>query len=110
MEASWAPVCERVANDRALSEVLSLDSIRVVASLALTREAALSESIERQRARLASRLVQGGLFDRRAERDAQSQRDLVEQALSRCSERRADLERLARTTVTIRPAFSLIPW
>ena len=110
VEASWAPVCERVANDRALSEVLSLDSIRVVASLTLIRDAALSESIERQRARLASRLVQGGLFDRRAERDAQSQRDLVEQALSRCSERRAALERLARTTVTIRPAFSLIPW
>ena len=110
VEASWAHVCEWAANDPALGEVLSLDSIRVVASLALSREAALSASIERQRARLASRLVQGGLFDRRAERDAQSQRDLVEQALARCSERRTALERLTRTTVTIRPAFSLIPW
>lgn len=110
VEGSWAAVCEWAAKHPALGDVLSLESIRAAASLALTREVALSRSIERQRARLAAHLVQGGLFDRRAERVAQSQRDLVEQALSRCSERRTALEWLARTTVTIRPAFSLIPW
>lgn len=110
VDMSWTRVRDCIANDRTVREVLSLDSIRAVASLALEREAALANEVERRRARLASRLVQGALFDRRAERDAQAQRELIEQALSRCRERRAALERLDRSTVTIRPGFALVPW
>ncbi len=106
----WDGVRGQVANDPALAGILSLDSIRRVASLALQREAALADDIVRRRAHLAASLVQGGLFDRRAEREAQSRRELLDHALSRFGERKAALERLARTTVTIRPAFVLIPW
>ena len=106
----WDSVRSHVASDAALAGILSLDSIRTVASLGLKREAALADDIERRRARLAAGLVQGGLFDRRAERDAQSRRELLDLVLSRFGERKAALERLARTTVTVRPAFVLIPW
>jgi superfamily II DNA or RNA helicase len=106
----WERVRGHVANDAALARVLSLDSIRTVASLALKREAALADGIVRRRARLAASLVQGGLFDRRAERDALFRRELLDHALSRFGERKAALERLNRTRVAIRPAFVLIPW
>ena len=70
----------------------------------------MANGIERRHARLASHLVQGALFDRRAERHAEAQRDLAEHALARCRERRAALEKQRRATVNVRPAFALVPW
>jgi len=109
VDLSWARVRECVENDH-LQNAQWLDSIRAVASLALKREAAVANGIARRHARLAAHLVQGALFDRRAERHAAAQRDLAEHALARCRERQAALERLRRTTVIFRPAFALVPW
>ena len=110
IEMSWAGIREQLANDCALHNILFPDSMHACAALALKRETALAQAIERRQARLASRLVQRGLFDRRAEREAQSQRELLEQALLRCGERRGTLERLENLTVVVRPAFASVPW
>lgn len=110
VDLSWPWIRERLADNGALHEAVFTASIRTAASLALKRETAIADAIEHQHARLAVRLVQKGLFDRRAERSAQSQRDLLEQALGRCRERRAALERLTCPAVSVRPAFALVPW
>ena len=60
---------------------------------------------------MASHLLQGSLFDRRGEREATAQRELLEQALSRCHARIEELHRRrAATAFSTRPAFSLITW
>ena len=93
-----------------LTELLS-DSIHAPVALALDREHAIERDIDRRHARMAATLIQGALFDRRTERDAHSQRELIDQALSRCHARIAELQRLRHiTSAAIRPAFSLIAW
>ncbi|MNC95276.1 hypothetical protein D3C83_123580 [compost metagenome] len=57
---------------------------------------------------MAAGLIQGALFDRRAEREALAQRDVANQALARCRTRMRALERLDEMAVTVRPAFALI--
>jgi hypothetical protein len=110
IEMSWAGIREHLTNDDALHNILFPEAPQASVALALKRETAVARAIERQQARLASRLVQRGLFDRRAERDAQSRRELLAQALLRCRERRATLARLENLTVEVRPAFALVPW
>jgi hypothetical protein len=77
----------------------------------LEREQAIARAIQEHHARLASQLLQHSLFDRRVEREAAAQRELLEQALSRCHTRTEELHRRrAAATITTRPAFSLITW
>jgi hypothetical protein len=60
---------------------------------------------------MASRLLQGSLFDRQVEREATAQRELLRQALLRCRSRIEELHRRrAAAVITTRPAFSLITW
>ncbi len=60
---------------------------------------------------MAASLLQGGLFDRRTEREATAQRELLEMALTRCRTRTEELQqRQAAAVITSRPAFSLISW
>ena len=60
-------------------------------SLAIRRETAIARELEQQRARLASSLVQPGLFDRRAERAATVRHATLDEALGRCTRRIAEL-------------------
>ena len=62
-------------------------------SLAVRRERAIAGHLEQQRARLASSLLQPGLFDRRAERAAAAQNAVLDEALERCRLHVAELER-----------------
>ena len=69
-------------------------------SLAVRREQAIADDIEQQRARLASSLLQPGLFDRRAERAAAAQNATLDEALERCRLRLTELDRQHRITAT----------
>jgi superfamily II DNA or RNA helicase len=65
-------------------------------TLAIRREHAIADHLERQRARLATSLLQPGLFDRRAERAASARNATLDEALGRCRRRLAELERYGR--------------
>lgn len=83
---------------------------RTVAT-AIARERAIARGAESHHARLAANLVQGALFDRRAERHAALQRDVLEGVLARCHVRILELQRRRLVTAgAIRPAFSLMTW
>jgi hypothetical protein len=60
------------------------------------RETGLLHALQRHQARLCAGLVQGGLFDRRAERASAAQSALLEEALAQSHDRQAQL--LARLT------------
>jgi superfamily II DNA or RNA helicase len=110
LDASWTQIQNSVAVDRGrLADLLS-GSIRAPAALAMDRERAIARDIDRRHARMAATLIQGALFDRRTERDATSQRELIDEAMSRCHQRIAELHRLRDVTTAVRPAFSLIAW
>ena len=86
-------------------------SVRRSAARALQRERAIAGGLTHQRARMAAGLVQGGLFDRRIERDTVAQRDLLEHALAGCLTRIDELQRCqSASAVASRPAFALISW
>jgi hypothetical protein len=111
LDASWKQLQKSIALDRGhLAELLS-GSIHTPVALALDREHAVARDIDRRHARMAATLIQGALFDRRTERESHSQRELIDQALSRCHTRIAELHRLRHVTLAAaRPAFSLIAW
>jgi hypothetical protein len=77
-------------------------------SLALERERAIAEALRQQRARLATSLLQPGLFDRRAERAAAAQNATVDQALERSSHRLAELGRSGPISIDCRLAFGVV--
>jgi ERCC4-related helicase len=60
----------------------------------IAREGAMLGSLQARRGRLAAPLVQPGLFDRRAMRDAEAQQRLVEAAAAESAMRVAALERM----------------
>jgi hypothetical protein len=86
-------------------------AVETSSSRVLDREHAIATAVEQHRARMASAMVQGALFDRRGEREAGAQRETLEQTLARCHARIAELQRsrVARA-VAVRPAFSLVAW
>jgi hypothetical protein len=84
--------------------------LQTSAARALQREGAIARALERHHARLAASLLQGGLFDRRTEREAAAQRELLEMALTRCRTRTDELQQRQAAVITSRPAFSLISW
>jgi superfamily II DNA or RNA helicase len=110
IDASWTQVQNSIAVDRGRLADLVSDSIHAPVALALDREHAIARDIDRRHARMAATLIQGALFDRRTEREAHSQRELIDQALGRCHRRIAELHRLRHVTSAVRPAFSLIAW
>jgi hypothetical protein len=63
------------------------------------RERSIVRALEANQARLAGSLLQPGLFDRRAERAANAQAALVNEALSRAAARIAELEATARPVI-----------
>ena len=65
-------------------------ALQAPVALAISREQAIIGGAERRHARLAAALVQGGLFDRHAERQAAADSASLDELLSRC------LARLAR--------------
>ena len=106
LDESWAAV-EQIARACPPTHE-ALMGLRVAAALALRRERAIARGIERRHGRMAAGLIQGALFNRRAEREALARRDVANQALARCRTRIRALERLDEMAVTIRPAFALI--
>jgi len=109
-ERAWKQIQDHINSDGELLAGLTR-RLRASVSVPLERERSIARAIQEHRARIASRLRQGSLFDRRAEREATSQRELLEQALSRCHARIEELHcRRSATTISTRPAFSLITW
>ena len=80
---------QRLLTDAARSMHASL-------TLAARREQAIVRTLTDHRARLAAGLLQRGLFDRRAERNAAAQTAIVDQALGRCAARLRALDLLTR--------------
>ena len=108
---SWKLVRRHVEGDHSGLVDLHTPSLRTAAAIALERERAISFAVGRQHARMAASLLQVGLFDRRIEREAAAQRELLEQALSRCHARIEELQRKqVASIITTRPAFALISW
>ena len=86
-------------------EASQRQSLRV----AIQREMAIARHASHRHARIASALLQRGLFDRRGDREAVLQRDLLQQALAAGRERLDELNR--RQTLSaggVRLAFSLV--
>jgi superfamily II DNA or RNA helicase len=77
-------------------------------SLAAARERAIAHGVRQQRARLATSLVQPGLFDRRAERAAAAQNATLDAVLERCRQRLAELDRLQTVSVDRRLVFGVV--
>jgi superfamily II DNA or RNA helicase len=108
-DRSWKHARNRVLNDGRFAD--SLGAWLQTAGTLLAREKAIARGIEERRGRMAASLVQRALFDHRAEREAISQRELLQQALSRCRMRIEELHRRQTATeITSRPAFALITW
>jgi len=111
VDESWEVIRNHVniEHDRVTGHLIGW--LRTSAVRALERENAIARALERHHARLAAALLQGGLFDRRIEREAAAQRELLEMALTRCRTRIDELrQRQAAAVMTSRPAFSLISW
>jgi superfamily II DNA or RNA helicase len=74
------------------------------------RERAIAERLTGANARMAAPLVQAGLFDRRALRDAQAQRQVMEAAAARAAARIEALQRMLAMTAGDRTlVFALAP-
>ena len=104
-DASWNQL-RQVLMRECLGTTVETSSPRTLA-----REHAIASAVEQRHARIASVLVQGALFDRRGEREAGAQREMLEHARVRCHTRIADLQRARiAAAVAVRPAFSLVAW
>lgn len=111
VDQSWTQVRKHVSIEHSRVTGHLLARLRTSAARALEREGAIARALERHHARLAVSLLQGGLFDRRTEREAAAQRELLEMALTQCRTRTVELrQRQAAAVITSRPAFSLISW
>jgi superfamily II DNA or RNA helicase len=84
-------------------------SLHAFLELSARRERALAETLESERARLSSALLQRGLFDRRAERHVAAQSAVLAEALLKCQTRLSEIA--AATQIAAEPgqlAFVLI--
>ena len=110
VEGTWKQVRDHITHDEPTLAGLAR-WLRTSVKVPLEREHAIARAIQERRARMASHLLQGSLFDRQAEREATAQRELLKQALSRCRSRIEELHRRrAAAVITTRPAFSLFTW
>ena len=111
LDGSWKQARRHIEGDHVRLGNVHAQALRAPAAIALERERAIATALERQRARMAASLLQGGLFDRRIEREAVAQRELLDHALSRCHTRIEELQRRQTASVIAnRPAFALISW
>ena len=111
VDESWTLVRNHVRIEHSRVTDHLVRWLRTSAARGLEREDAIARALERHHARIAASLLQGGLFDRRTEREATAQRELLEMALTRCRTRTEELkQRQAAAVITSRPAFSLISW
>jgi hypothetical protein len=101
LEPAVTPLTERL-----LSSLLPL--LDRAGSLATARERAIADGLRQQRARLATSLLQPGLFDRRAERAAAAHTATLDDALERCTQRLAELARCDSISVERRLVFGLV--
>jgi hypothetical protein len=86
-----------------------MDRVRAASIAAAARERAIASELETRHARLASTLVQRGLFDRRLEHDAASRRQVFTEAMAVCRARLAALERAqAAMVAVVEPAFAIL--
>ena len=84
-------------------------AMRAQTGLARAREEAIITGLERRHARLAASLLQPALFGRRhVDRDTAAQRAVVQEALKRCRQRLAFLERHHPVAGSAAPAFAVI--
>jgi len=84
-------------HERAQGLLSSLvDSLRSPLALALDRERAIERELLAARARLSALLVQPGLFDRRAMRESDAQRAVLDEALDRCRSQLDEIAALGR--------------
>jgi superfamily II DNA or RNA helicase len=110
VDASWRPVQEAVAIQHGPAAHAVSDPLRASTALAFEREQAIAREIAQQDARMAAHLLQPGLFDRRAQRQAAALREVIDNALAHCHGRLAELQRQRAAAVALRPAFALIAW
>jgi hypothetical protein len=101
LDSALTPLTERL-----LSSLLPL--LNQTRSLASERERAIADGLRQQRARLATSLLQPGLFDRRAERAAAAQNATLDEALERCTHRLAELSRCDSISVDRRLVLGLV--
>ncbi|HEU4689788.1 MAG TPA: hypothetical protein VFS23_15555, partial [Vicinamibacterales bacterium] len=86
-----------------------LSSLHPFLEQAARRERALAETIGLERARLSAALLQRGLFDRRAERQAAAQTAILDEALLRCRTRLSEIDAASQIVAEPRQlAFVLI--
>jgi hypothetical protein len=83
---------ERLHHDRQRALARLGVSLREYLDLAARRERAIVGALQAERARLSASLLQGSLFDRRAERARAAQSAVLDEALLRC---RARLDEVA---------------
>jgi hypothetical protein len=105
LTANLEPAVAPLTRHLLLSLLPVLDRVR---SLAVERETAIADALRQQRGRLATSLLQPGLFDRRAERAAAAHNATLDEALARCGRRLAELERTGSVSVERRLAFGLV--
>ena len=98
------PALTAVADDL----LSALSTFRLSRSRAIERERAIAEALRQQRARLATSLLQPGLFDRRAERAASAQNATLDEALDCCARRLAELARYEQVSIDRRLVFGLV--
>ena len=103
--AAIEPSLNSLAGRLLASFLSALQPSRVLAE---ARERAIAEGLRQQRARIATSLLQPGLFDRRAERAAAAQNATLDEALDRCARRLDDLSRFDVVSIDRRLAFGLV--
>jgi hypothetical protein len=105
LDATIEPALDPVT-DRLLSSFRA--ALQPLHSLAKAREQAIAEGLRLERARLATSLLQPGLFDRRAQRAAAAQHATLDEALDRCTHRLEELDRAGSISVDRRLALGLV--
>jgi superfamily II DNA or RNA helicase len=110
IDASWSVVEQELSAHHRHVAHLVAESLRASSALAAAREHSIARHLTARQARMAADLLQPGLFDRRAERQAATQRAVADHALAQCRARLTELDRHRNTASTVRPAFSLIVW
>ena len=110
VDTSWKQVQRDAGIQHRRFTQLASNSLRASMALALGREHAMARDVAQRGARMAVHLLQPGLFDRRVEREAAAQREVIDTALTHCHARLAQLQRQRGAAALLRPAFSLITW
>ncbi len=109
LERSLPTVLESARREHHRGLQTLVRGLEIPLALSLRREEAILQALRGEHARMATRLVQPGLFDRRSDRAARAQQQVVEEALSRGRERLADLHARRRpTALGVDLAFAVV--